>query len=366
MRKRPKNQGGLGFSAFLGYSMVMKFIDELNVHIKAGRGGNGVVRWLQQKFKDRMGPSGGNGGRGGDVFVRGVKDLSILAKYKNTKEFAAEIGAAGEKNSRHGADGEDLTIDMPVGSILKNTTTGKVFQVLHEGEKIKILTGGRGGWGNEHFKGSTNQRPMEWTPGKEGDEADFEIELELMADAGLIGLPNAGKSSLINELTNAQSKVGAYQFTTLEPALGDLHGYILADIPGLIEGASEGRGLGDKFLRHIKRTNMLVHCISLESTDLLADYDTIRAELKAYSEELVAKREIVVLTKTDVTTEKEIEKAKKKIAKRNPEIYTISILDEKSIKEFKDILIKILRDEAKAALNKTGKAVELEKEFSFE
>jgi GTP-binding protein len=213
----------------------MKLVDELRVHIRAGRGGNGVERWLHERGKEFMGPAGGDGGRGGDVFVRGVSDINILAKYKNTKEFVAEDGDAGSRNSRHGANGADLIIDLPVGSIITNLSDKKKFQLLSAGELIKILSGGNGGFGNEHFKGSTNQKPKEWTPGKNGDEADFTIELELIADAGLIGLPNAGKSSLVNELTNAMSKVGSYQFTTLDPALGDLYGFILADIPGLIK-----------------------------------------------------------------------------------------------------------------------------------
>ncbi|MEI6420407.1 MAG: GTPase ObgE [bacterium] len=343
----------------------MKLIDELAVHIKAGRGGDGVVRWLQEKFKPMMGPAGGNGGKGGDVFVRAVSDINVLAKYKNTKDFVAEDGKAGERNSRHGANGEDLYIDLPIGSIVKNLTTGKSVQLLTTDQVIKILDGGRGGLGNEHFKGSVNQRPKEWTPGKDGDEGDFEVELELIADAGLIGLPNAGKSSLLNELTNAHSKVGSYQFTTLEPALGDMHGMILADIPGLIEGASEGRGLGDKFLRHIKRTKLLVHCLSLENENLLEAYDTIRGELEAYSPELAKKNEIVVLTKTDVLTNpKDLEKAVKKISKRNSEIYTVSILDDKAVKGLKDELIKIIRVERKKVEEKPE--VSLEKEINFE
>ncbi len=343
----------------------MKFIDELQVHMNAGRGGDGVVRWLRERAKPLCGPAGGNGGKGGDVFARAVSNVNILGRYKNSKEFKAGDGFPGEKKSCHGANGDDFTLDLPIGSIIKNLTTGKIYQLLKTDETIKLLSGGRGGLGNEHFKGSTNQRPKEWTPGKDGDEGDFEIELELIADAGIIGLPNAGKSSLINVLTNAGSKIGDYQFTTLEPVLGDMHGYILADIPGLIEGAHEGRGLGDKFLRHIKRTKMLIHCISLENPDLLKVYDTIREELEAYSPDLAQKKEIVVLTKTDVLNdEKELAKAIKKISKRNPDVYTLTILDDKGIKNFKDELVKIIRIERKKIEEKPE--VPLEKEFSFE
>jgi GTP-binding protein len=235
-------------------------------------------------------------------------------------------------------------LDFPVGSIITNLQTGGKVFLDKEGETKLLAQGGRGGQGNETFKSSTNQRPEQFSLGKPGEEFDFFIEVELVADAGLIGLPNAGKSSLINELTNAKSKVGAYQFTTLEPALGDMYGFILADLPGLIEGASEGKGLGYKFLRHIKRTKILFHCISLESTKLITDYKTIRKELKAYSEELAQKKEIVILTKTDMVDEKDLKSAIKKLAKLNPDILTVTILDDQSIKKLKDELIKILRN----------------------
>jgi GTPase len=322
----------------------MAFIDELKLHIKAGNGGDGVVRWLHEKGKEFMGPAGGNGGRGADVYARAIRDIGVLNNYKNLKEMEGPKGGDGGKKSCHGADGKDLYIDFPVGSIITNLQTGgKIF--LNKDGDIKLLAiGGRGGLGNENFKSSTNQRPDKSSPGKPGEEFDFYIEVELVADAGLIGLPNAGKSSLINELTNAKSKVGAYQFTTLEPALGDMYGFILADLPGLIEGASEGKGLGDKFLRHIKRTKILFHCLSLESTKLITDYKTIRKELKAYSQELADKKEIVILTKTDMVDEKTLQSAIKKISKLNPDILTVTILDDKSVKDLKDNLIKILRN----------------------
>lgn len=321
----------------------MAFIDEVKLHIRAGDGGDGVERWLHERGKEFSGPAGGNGGRGGDVYARAIRDIGILNNYKNIKELAAEKGGDGQKKSMHGKDGQDLYIDFPIGSVITNLETGGKVFLDTEGETKLLAKGGRGGLGNEYFKSSTNQRPTQTTPGKEGEHYDFFIEVELVADAGLIGLPNAGKSSLINELTNAKSKVGAYQFTTLEPALGDMYGFILADIPGLIEGASEGKGLGHKFLRHIKRTKILLHCISLESTKLLTDYKTIRKELKAYSKELAEKEEVIILTKTDVMTPKELEAVKKKFAKLNPNILTVSILDDESIKKLRDDLIKILR-----------------------
>jgi GTP-binding protein len=325
----------------------MAFIDELKVHLKAGSGGNGVVRWLHEKGIDHAGPAGGNGGKGGDVYLKTLRDVSVLSKYKNIKEFSAKRGNDGMKKSMHGKDGEDFYFELPIGSIVTNLVTREKFELFKEGEEIKVLNGGRGGLGNEYFKSSINIAPEQFSEGKRGEEADFFIELQLMADAGFVGLPNAGKSSLLNALTNSKSKVASYQFTTLEPHLGDMYGFILADIPGLIEGASEGKGLGDKFLRHIKRTKIILHCVSLESTKPLTDYNIIRKELKNYSEELAEKKEIIILTKTDEVDEKRVKEVKKIIAKKNKDILEVSILDDDSVKKLKDTLIKKLREESK-------------------
>jgi GTPase len=323
----------------------MAFIDELKLHIKAGNGGNGVVRWLHEKGKEFMGPAGGNGGRGADVYARAIRDIGILNNYKNLKEIQAPKGEDGGNKSCHGAAGGDLFIDFPVGSVITNLETGGKVFLDKEGDIKLLAKGGRGGLGNENFKASTNQRPEQCSPGTPGEEFDFYIEVELVADAGFIGLPNAGKSSLINELTNSKSKIGAYQFTTLEPALGDMYGFILADLPGLIEGASEGKGLGDKFLRHIKRTKILFHCLSLESDDIVRDYKIIRKELKDYSVELAEKKEVIILTKTDMITEKVLASTLKKITKLNSNVLAVTVLDDNSVKELKDNLIKVLRAE---------------------
>lgn len=322
----------------------MAFIDDLTFHIKAGNGGQGVVRWRHEKGKDFAGAAGGNGGKGGDVYVRTIRDLSILARYRNVKEFESEKGEDGMRNSMHGKDGKDLIIDIPIGSIITDSRTSRKFNLLNENDKILILKGGNGGLGNEHFKASTNVTPKESTPGKPGEEADFHIELELVADAGFVGLPNAGKSSLLNALTNARAQVGSYAFTTLEPNLGALHGgFILADIPGLIEGASEGKGLGHKFLRHIKRTKRILHLISLENNAIVDVYKTIRDELKKYGEGLDDKEETIILTKTDVIDEKEVQKAIKKLNKYNKDILTVTVLDDDSIKKLSDEIVKRLR-----------------------
>ena len=321
----------------------MAFIDELKVNIKAGTGGNGVVRWRHLKGKEYSGAAGGDGGKGSNVYAKAVRDVSILARYKNTKNFEGENGEDGMKDSKHGKSGKDLIIELPIGSVITNLSTGRKVHLIKEGETILLLKGGNGGYGNEHFKASTNVTPKQSTKGKPGEEADFLIELELIADAGFVGLPNAGKSSLLNELTKAKSKVGSYAFTTLEPYLGDMEGFILADIPGLIEGASEGRGLGHKFLRHIKRTKIILHCISAESENIENDYKTIRKELDNYDAELSKKKEIVILTKTDLTDSKSIDKAIKKISKENSDILSVTVYDNESIKELKDSLIKIIR-----------------------
>ncbi|OGZ16541.1 MAG: hypothetical protein A2494_04340 [Candidatus Lloydbacteria bacterium RIFOXYC12_FULL_46_25] len=321
----------------------MAFVDELTIHIKSGKGGDGVERFRHEKGKEFAGPSGGDGGRGGNVYLVGSRDLGLLYKYRHEKKFGAEDGEPGKKDSLHGRNGEDLMLKLPVGSIVKNLTTGATVQILKEDEPMLLLKGGHGGLGNERFKSSTNQAPTKTTPGKPAQEADFYIELQLLVDVGFAGFPNAGKSSLLNALTNASAKIGAYQFTTLEPNLGAFHGYILADIPGLIEGASEGKGLGHKFLRHIKRTKMIAHLISLENEDVMEAYKTIRKELETFDKELGEKDEIIVLTKTDMVDEKTLEEAKKKLATLKKPVFTITILDDKVMKEFGDALVKLLR-----------------------
>lgn len=321
----------------------MAFVDEIDFHIKAGKGGDGAVRWIHEKGKEYMGPGGGNGGKGGDVYVEAVRDIGILSTYRNLKEFSAEDGGNGGNNVMFGKNGDDLTIKLPIGSFVYNRDTEQGFDLMTEGEKVLILKGGRYGLGNDHFKASTNVRPMQSTAGRPGEEGDFHIVLKLVVDAGFVGFPNAGKSSLLNVLTNAKSKVASYQFTTLEPSLGEMHKFILADIPGLIEGASDGKGLGDKFLRHISRTKMVLHCISLENEDITAAYKTIRRELEAYSEDLAAKREILVLTKTDLVDDETLAEKVKEARKLNKDVFVVSIANDEQIKTLKDDLVKMLR-----------------------
>lgn len=307
------------------------FIDELTLHLKAGRGGDGVVRWRHEKGKDHGGPSGGNGGKGGDVYAVSVRDISILSAYRNIKEFVAERGEDGAKDLKQGGVGKDVEIKFPIGSRLTNLETKYSIELLNDGEKVLLLHGGRGGLGNEHFKGSTNISPQESTPGILGEEADFHIELLLVVDVGIIGLPNAGKSSLLNTLTNAKSKVGDFPFTTLEPALGSFYGLIIADIPGLIEGAAEGKGLGHKFLRHIERTKALLHCISCEVEDPVRAYKVVRKELGLYNESMLDKSEAVILTKSDTVSNEERNRRIKLLNKVTTNVFAVSILDDESM-----------------------------------
>ncbi len=320
----------------------MAFVDEITIMMESGDGGDGVVRWRHDKGKEFAGPSGGDGGNGGNVFVIGSRDLGLLFKYRHDKKFAAERGQDGGRDSLFGRNGDDFTLKLPIGSVVTLLDSGKVFEVLDEETPIQILTGGRGGIGNERFKSSVNRSPTQATPGKPGEKSMVHIELKLVVDVGFVGFPNAGKSSLLNELTNASAKVGAYQFTTLEPNLGAFYGFILADIPGLIEGASGGKGLGYKFLRHVSRTKMLLHLISLENEDIVQSYKLIRKELENFGEGLASKEEIILLTKTDVVDEKTLAKAKKKLESLGKEVYSISIIDDKSIKDFSDMLSKKL------------------------
>lgn len=320
----------------------MGLVDALTIHAAAGRGGDGVVRWLHLKGKEKGGPSGGDGGKGGDIVFRAVHDLAVLARYKGRSEFKAEPGEAGGNENMHGANGSDTVIEVPVGSRITRLGTQESYELLTQGEERTALVGGNGGFGNAHFKSSTNQNPYEFRQGRDGERDAFKIELKLIADAGLVGLPNAGKSSLLNALTKARSKVGAYPFTTLEPHLGDMYGNILADIPGLIEGAHEGRGLGHGFLRHIARTKVLIHCVSAELDDPWEAYQAIRTELTAHGDGLAEKPELVFVTKIDTISASRLAEIQKVFHSHKLDSVAVTVLDDGSIKNASDRIVQFI------------------------
>lgn len=321
----------------------MAFVDEVKIYAKAGKGGDGVIRWLRTKESARGGPSGGDGGRGGNAILIGVRDYAALSRYRYEKKFRAEDGGAGKNELKQGADGEDLLLKVPVGTFIRLVETGEEYEITKEDEQIILFRGGKGGLGNARFKSSTNQNPFQQTFGKEGKGGDIELTLKIIADAGLIGLPNAGKSSLLNALTRAKAKIGAYPFTTLEPNLADFYGHILADIPGLIEGASSGRGLGIKFLKHVERTGILLHLVSADQDDIVAAYREVRKEIESFGHGLVEKREIIILSKIDLVSPEECE-TKMQLLDRETgrEVLSTSVDDPKVLKVFADRLSKIL------------------------
>ncbi|MFA5022875.1 MAG: GTPase ObgE [Candidatus Paceibacterota bacterium] len=314
-------------------------LDEVKIKVVAGHGGRGAVAFNNLKMAD--GPTGGNGGRGGSIFFVGVSDLGALAQFRYQKDIVADNGGPGHASFVDGPDGQDLVLKIPVGTVIHNLTTGKDLEMTSIGEQVLIAKGGKSGKGNFKFRSSINTTPKEFQPGLPGESFELELELKLIADVGLVGLPNVGKSTLLNLLTNAQSKVANYPFTTLEPNLGVYYDLVLADIPGLIEGASEGKGLGHKFLRHVERTKTLFHLVSAESEDLVKDYQTIRAELEAHNPKLIEKPEYLIITKTDTVTDAELKKLLTKAKKLNPEVMALSIIDDASLEPIKKVLNQI-------------------------
>ncbi len=305
------------------------FIDDVTIRIEAGNGGDGKVAFNKNLLS--LGPAGGSGGNGGSVYALGVSDLSVLRQFRNKKEVYAEDGANGRGQFLDGRNGKDSVFLVPIGTIIHNLETKEDIEIVSVGEKVCVARGGHGGRGNFQFRSSRNTSPKRADRGRAGDAFTLRLELKLIADVGLIGLPNAGKSSLLNAVTNAQSKVANYPFTTLEPNLGAYYELILADIPGLIEGASHGKGLGMKFLRHIERTRILFHLVSSESENPAADYRTVRGELKQYNPALLKKEEYLFLTKSDLLSPTELEKKLKALKKLNKNAESISLYDEKSI-----------------------------------
>ncbi|MDP3093393.1 MAG: GTPase ObgE [bacterium] len=317
-------------------------IDDVKITVKAGKGGNGAVAF--NKIRMALGPTGADGGRGGNVYLEGISNLNSLNQFRYKKVLAAEDGMNGKGQFNDGRDAPDLVLRVPVGTVVHNLTTNEIQEIITIGQRLLIAKGGQGGKGNFKFRSSTNTSPRQFQEGLKGQEFELRLELKLIADVGLIGLPNAGKSSLLNELTNAKSKVADYPFTTLDPNLGTYYELILADIPGLIEGASAGKGLGIKFLRHIERTKTLFHLISVESSDLIKDYQVIRNELAAYNPELLLKPEYVFLAKADLLKPEELKEKLKQLKKAGKQAMTVSIIDEKSLESVKKILNQFIKE----------------------
>jgi len=312
------------------------FIDEADIVLLAGHGGSGIVSFGK---KMGSGPDGGNGGAGGDISFVAVDDITLLTKFTQQSAFEAGYGHPGGRNRMSGRDGGDLEIQLPVGTTVIDKETKEIlFEMAQVGQKELICKGGLGGRGNYEFRGPRRTTPQFAQPGLPGEKKSLFIILKLIADFGLIGLPNAGKSSLLNELTHAKSKVANYPFTTLAPNLGVFHGKVIADIPGLIEGASEGRGLGVSFLKHIEKVGVLLHCISVETTSPVADYQTVRQELGKYNKELLKKTEIVLLTKSDLTDAKTLAKLTKILQTKSKKILAVSIHDWESLEKIKTVL----------------------------
>jgi GTPase len=310
-------------------------IDEVNIILKGGHGGPGRASFYSGRF---AGPDGGNGGRGGDVFVSATSDLTALNQFSRIKLLSAENGELGGSNKKTGADGKDLELIFPLGTSLIDEGIGEEIILDKLNEKILICKGGLGGRGNFELKSPRRTTPKFAQPGLPGQERHFSVILKLIADFGLIGLPNSGKSSLLNELTSAKAPVGDYPFTTLEPNLGVVSGRVMADIPGLIEGASDGKGLGIKFLKHIEKVSTLIHCLSIESDDLLKDYKVVRQELEKFNPLLLKKKEVILLTKSDLLSPKEIKEKVAFLKKSKIKATPMSIFDWDSLEVFKKSL----------------------------
>lgn len=327
------------------------FVDVAKVFVKAGRGGDGIVSFRHEIYIDKGGPNGGDGGRGGDVIFKATENLNTLLDFRYKPELKAENGANGGKQNKHGKSGENLIVKVPVGTIVRKN--GDIIADLTENnQEVVIAIGGRGGFGNAHFKSSVRQVPRIAELGEPGEEFEAELELKLLADVGLIGFPNAGKSTFLSVISNAKPEIANYEFTTLTPNLGvadvDQDSILIADIPGLIEGASKGKGLGDAFLRHVERTAVLLHLIDAYSDDIKNSYLTIRNELKSYSKELDIRPEIVAITKIEGLDQDIVDMQideLKKIVSPGTKVMAISSMAHKGLKELLRELNKIVKVE---------------------
>lgn len=310
-------------------------VDSINLQIKAGNGGAGAVSFLRNGQKARGGPNGGNGGNGGSIYLLGTHNLSDLGEFRFKKKIKAEDGISGGRNNLFGKNAKHLTILLPLGTQVTDTETNETIEITDE-TPVLIAHGGKGGRGNNEFKSATNRTPTYAESGEEGEEKILNLELKFIADIGLVGLPNAGKSSLLKALTNAHPKIGNFPFTTTQPNIGMMSSHMIADIPGLIERASEGKGLGIKFLKHIEKTKLLIHCIDSMEPDPKKIYETVRTEFGQYNTLLLEKPEIILITKTDLVSNYAVKEKIKSLKKRGRKILTCSIYDPKSIGKLKE------------------------------
>ena len=323
------------------------FVDYIKVYASSGKGGRGSAHLHREKFITKGGPDGGDGGRGGHIILRGNKDMWTLFHLKFKKHFRAEQGGDGSKSRSTGKDGTDIYVDVPLGTIVRDSETAEIiFEITENGEEQILLEGGMGGRGNWHFKSSTNQTPRYAQPGIDGLEGWFQIELKILADVGLVGFPNAGKSTLLSVITAAKPKIADYAFTTLKPNLGiveyrEFKSFVMADIPGIIEGAAEGKGLGHRFLRHIERNSTLLFLIPADSDDIHKEYEVLLNELKKHNPELLDKQRLLAISKTDMLDEELQEEIKNELPTGIPFIF-ISSLAQIGLQELKDKLWKML------------------------
>ena len=324
----------------------MKFLDQVKIFIKAGDGGSGSPSFRREKFIEFGGPDGGDGGKGGSIILKSERNLNTLIDFRYQQHFKAKRGGDGKGKNQTGRGGENLYLKVPVGTqVFEEDNKTLIFDFKKEREEFVVAVGGRGGFGNTRFKSSTNRAPKKFTKGTKGEDYCIWLQLKTIADIGIIGLPNAGKSSLLAAITSATPKIANYKFTTLNPNLGvavyDDKEITLADIPGIIEGAHEGVGLGIKFLKHIERCKSLLHMIDITEEDLKKSYSQVRKELKNYSKDLLKKDEIVVLNKIDLLEDKEVKKIKDDFLKKyRVNLVTLSTLDKKSISKIKSKIIK--------------------------
>ena len=328
------------------------FVDYVKINVFSGNGGKGSAHFRREKYITKGGPDGGDGGRGGHVIFVTDKSLWTLHHFRFQKHFKCGHGGDGSGSRSTGADGSDALIRVPVGTVIRDTETNKIiYETIADGDQKIILDGGKGGLGNWNFRSSTNQAPRYSQPGIKGKERQLTLELKLLADVGLVGFPNVGKSTLLKTITSAKPKIGNYEFTTLKPNLGivqyrDYRSFVMADIPGIIEGASEGRGLGHHFLRHIERNSVLLFLLSAESEDLVSQYKILLNELKKYNPELLDKQRIIAISKSDLIDDKAKLKAKKNISKniKNVPFEFISSVSNIGLVEIKDLLWKVLNE----------------------